>query len=384
MGMAGIVAQPTFNHRFVAFLLAGWLAGAPGMAAAQAPWDVSGAALVGKTRKGAPQPSADVSGLACAGAVGAWRKCLIVDDESQGAQVVMLKEGSLHVGDPVPLIDTKFGRDKPVELDAEAVAFADDDRGGAFYVIGSHGRPRHPDPGEAPEDEAKAKSSKHVFRIAAATISDAGKIPAGRQLPPSGDLTGFLQADYRERLKDAYDRPLETNGMSIEGLAVRDHTMFVGFRGPVLAGRAQVLSVPVDAVFDHGVGKAELVPLDLGKDVDGTPRGVRDLVTFGDAFLVLAGPEYDRAKYAPPRCGDYSVYLWKGHGPEASRLRDLDAYSDTIRAVLKDRYDPKKPPKPEGLLPLDAAGRRALIVFDGPPNGWPVAVDLNDGFACPR
>src|SRR4051812_28512935 len=41
--------------------------------------------------------SEDVSGLACAG-TGFPRLCLVVDDESQGAQVVILEDGELKVG----------------------------------------------------------------------------------------------------------------------------------------------------------------------------------------------------------------------------------------------------------------------------------------------
>ncbi|WP_416361694.1 DUF3616 domain-containing protein [Mesorhizobium sp. AR02] len=53
-------------------------------------------------------------------------------------------------GDFVRLIDNSFAN-KPLELDAEGVAYAD----GFFYVISSHGRPRHE---QGTDDAAKIKT----------------------------------------------------------------------------------------------------------------------------------------------------------------------------------------------------------------------------------
>ena len=89
------------------------------------------------------------------------RLCLVVDDETQGAQVVILQQGMLVAGDTIPLIDDAYDG-KPLELDAEGVAYAD----GFFYVTGSHGRARHEDDDtKEARNAAKAAASRKVFRI---------------------------------------------------------------------------------------------------------------------------------------------------------------------------------------------------------------------------
>src|ERR671921_290441 len=80
----------------------------------------------------------DVSGIACA-TTDLPRVCVIADDETPGAQVVILRDRKLIAGEFIRLIKDVFDK-KPLDLDAEGVAYAD----GSFYVIGSHGQPRHP------------------------------------------------------------------------------------------------------------------------------------------------------------------------------------------------------------------------------------------------
>jgi hypothetical protein len=126
-------------------------------------WHVRGR-LLGKPRFSIQddiEKAKDVSGIACATDSGYPRLCIVADDEAQGVQIVILRERDLKAGDFIPLISDSFG-EKPLELDAEAVAFSD----GAFYVIGSHGRPRHNDTDpERKRSEAQAAASQRVFRI---------------------------------------------------------------------------------------------------------------------------------------------------------------------------------------------------------------------------
>ncbi|WP_165420919.1 DUF3616 domain-containing protein [Rhizobium ruizarguesonis] len=111
--------------------------------------------------------SKDVSGIACAATSGYPRVCLVADDETQGAQIVILEDGKLIAGDFVRLIDDSFAN-TPLELDGEGVAYAD----GFYYVIGSHGRPRHEDGKEdSAEINARVKASSRIFRISFASDS---------------------------------------------------------------------------------------------------------------------------------------------------------------------------------------------------------------------
>src|SRR5262249_45578227 len=102
-----------------------WNGAALGQAADPAPWEVHGK-LIGKPENlngSESKKSKDVSGIACATTTGFPRICLIADDETQGAQIVILEDGKLIAGDFVRLIDDSFAG-KPLELDAEGVAFA--------------------------------------------------------------------------------------------------------------------------------------------------------------------------------------------------------------------------------------------------------------------
>ncbi len=128
-----------------------------GPAAAQGSnsWTVEGK-LVGKPKVEFlnSKKSEDVSGIACGTETGLPRVCLLVDDETQGAQIVVLEDGKLVAGDFNRLIYNTHDGDL-LELDAEGVAYGD----GYFYVIGSHGRPRH-------EADATKEASGYVFRVA--------------------------------------------------------------------------------------------------------------------------------------------------------------------------------------------------------------------------
>jgi hypothetical protein len=63
---------------------------APAAAQDQAPWPVKGKLLGAQGEK-----SEDVSGIACASATGFPRACLLIDDDVQGAQVVIVKHGEI-------------------------------------------------------------------------------------------------------------------------------------------------------------------------------------------------------------------------------------------------------------------------------------------------
>jgi hypothetical protein len=297
--------------------------------------------------------STDVSGIACAAASGFPRSCLVIDDELQAAQFIVVTDGKLRAGDPVPLIDNRLGR-KPLELDGEGVAYDD----GAFYVIGSHGHPRDKkkelDPvADKDEIDAKIAASSQIVRVRMK--------PSGRGAFSRSDVAGV---DRSSRLREFIvaepalsrfmDRRLENNGVSIEGVAVLQGRLFAGFRGPSLDnGRAPVLSVSLAALFEGGPAqpKVHLLPL-------GNGQGVRDLASYEAGILILAGPSGDEA-------GSYIVYWWDAVSENVRRLADI---TKAVRA--------SKDSKPEAILPLgrDASGLRVLILSDGAKEGKPRAV----------
>jgi hypothetical protein len=331
---------------WIAALLLGVVAAGvaePSLGSADDAWPVE-KRLLGEDGK----KSKDVSGIACTKADGFPRSCLVIDDNIQDAQFIELTDGKLVAGSSVNLIKNTFN-DKALELDGEGVAFSN----GYYYVIGSHGHPRDKDHKLDPKTDAAKIRAK---------IGASSQIVRFRTTGEDGNASGL---ERTARLRDMIasepalvpfmDQRLETNGITIEGVAIKDdRTLLAGFRGPVLNGKcAVVLAVEIASLFVDGKGvDHRLYRLPLG---DG--RGVRDLAPFGDRFLVLAGPVADGP-------GAYSVYAWDGASESVELLKDLP-------------FDPKR--KPEGLLPLDktSTGLRVLIVFDSDEEGAPTPIEIS-------
>jgi hypothetical protein len=351
------------SHAMAAILLTGGLLAGIGAAAAQddKAWKVEGK-IIGEPRNagGESKKSEDVSGLACAGG-NFPRICIIADDETQGAQVVILRDGEMTAGDFIPLINDAH-EGEPLEFDAEGVAYAGD----SFYVIGSHGRPRREaDARKEARNVARAEAARRVFRIHFAADSvdmGTGRIKTAPEIKSSTRLVELIRSDTD--LSPWFDKALADNGLTIEGVAARDGRLFVGMRGPVLPdGNAAVLEVPLTAVFDGQPGNAVLHRLRLGNDTQGKGRGIRDLAAHKNGILVLAGPVNDPPEGYEIRKGDYTVMWWDGTISE--RLLDLKGYGKEV--------------KPEAITPLDENGGklRALVLFDGPDEGEPRPVSIN-------
>ena len=289
--------------------------------------------------------SKDVSGIACTIAQGFPRSCLVIDDNLQDAQFVKVTDGEIVAGMSVKLIDNKFDG-KPLELDGEGVAFAKE----RFYVIGSHGHPRDKhgklDPKKNHDEiQARILASSQVVRFR--TTGEDGNASEIERTPRLKEIIAAEPA-----LVPFMDQRLEKNGLTIEGIAIKDdRTLLAGFRGPVLDGnRAIVLSIGIDVLFGGSGTDYRLFRLPLG---DG--RGVRDLARFEDGVLILAGPVADGP-------GAYAIYAWDGESEKVRLLADLSS------------FDPER--KPEGLLPLDKSisGLRVLILFDSEKEGAPTPI----------
>ena len=312
-----------------------------------ATWPVNGKLLGKKDENGKNKKAKDISGIACSTSQGFPRACMVIDDERQSAQMITMEDGKIEAGGTIPLISNTYHGDA-LELDGEGVAYA----GGAYYVIGSHGYPRDSDHRLDPVQDAaliaaRIAASSQVVRV---RLSRDGTV----SVDPSAGLKNIIGAD--PTLKPFVDRRLENNGLTIEGIAVRNGRVYAGFRGPALEhGHAAILSVAADSLFGSEPPDAHLYFLPLG---DG--RGVRDLAMLDDRILILAGPTADDA-------GSYVVFGWDGESEEVQFLRDL---SDIVG------HDPKR--KPEALLALDSnrLGLRALVLFDGETEGAPVAITM--------
>ena len=322
----------------------------PGLALAWCAVVASAATLVGCRAAGAaegvewalagkPVPrkeELEFSGAACA----PDGRCLLVGDEGRRARFFTVeeapgKEPKIVIGATVPLVPAEGDG----EADAEAAAF---DRG-RFYVVGSHGVSRR-------------KGDRQPSRYSAYRIEPDGRAEASNAL---ARIVGAVEGVRPSFCAASGRRPcptLQEGGANIEGLAVRDGTMHVGFRAPSPGGRAFVVSVPEQAVFGQAAPSATVSRLALGADRRGRARGVRDLAAVAGGFLVLAGPALPEGDEAE---GGAVVFFWPGPGRQAIPLRPVGLEREGV--------------KPEALLILgeDAASYRVLVIHDGAEGGAP-------------
>ncbi len=293
--------------------------------------------------------STDVSGIACTTHAGFPRRCLVIDDELQVAQIVIVEDGRLLAGDTIPLINDRV-EGKPIEFDGEGVTYAD----GVFLIIGSHGHPRDKknklDPTkDAAKIDASIRANSRIIqvRIDPDQISPKGKLEAEAQVKAFTGLPGILAAE--PLLAPFLNRRLDQNGLTIEGIAALGDTLFIGLRGPSLGGdRAAIVAMPIKDVLGNGKPKARLHLVRLGPG-----RGVRDLAASPSGLLVLAGP-------TAAGDGPYSIYRVKDE--EAELLGEVPPLIEDGESV-----------KPEALLFLDQDddSQRVLVLSDGAKEGAP-------------
>jgi hypothetical protein len=171
--------------------------------------------------------------------------------------------------------------------------------------------------------------------------------PAGAAVQISTMLKDLIAADAT--LGPIMKRPLNQDGITIEGIAIFNGRLLAGLRGPSDKG-APILSAALGAFFDGKPAEPKLHLLSLGEG-----RGVRDLAVHGDRILILAGPTVGEG-------GAFSIYAWDGTGAAIELLGNLPQYNDGSKQL-----------KPEALLPLDedATGLRVLLMLDGGEEGTP-------------
>jgi hypothetical protein len=345
----------------------------PASAQADAPWKVEGK-LVGKTKDGKEKKSEDVSGIACLSG-GLPRKCLVIDDEVQFAQVVIVRDGSLVAGDTITLVDPIRGK---WSLDGEGVAFS----AGVppspdyFYVIGSHGHPRDRKKEldavkDADEIKARFDASSLLIRLTIDpdSISSKGKLTAAPHGMAAVDLRPLIFSEPKlAPLRPFVGKRLEeeNRGLTIEGIAAVQGRLYVGLRAPTLDGdRAAVISFDRDAPFDGTATNMQLSLLPLGPK-----RGVRDLAAHGTGILILAGPAYEpNTAPAAGKSGEYSIFSWD-RDSTLILLKDLPQYSEDGSAL-----------KPEAILPLrtnNDGTLDVLLLFDGATEGGPRLVRIGN------
>ncbi len=290
----------------------------------------------------------NLSGVACGGSDGKLRWCLAVNDEKFYAQFFSIKNGRIHPGERIRLSDSARGYEND-EIDAEAVAYSK----GFFYIVGSHGRGRN--------THRYSPSSYLIFRFPVNQVTGkpefefdkddvSDEIEVSSRLGPVIETAPIIGKFGCNKLKN--------NGVNIEGLAVVDDHLYLGFRGPSVAGHAFVLQASIDEVFDadhDGDLRIAVHRLKLGKKT-----GIRGMTAVRGGMLVLSGPVNDQKI-------PYRVSFWRQNTGTLEQLAELD---------------PKHDGKAESIMVIGTTTTKksvvydALIMFDGEEDGRPTRITL--------
>jgi hypothetical protein len=277
--------------------------------------------------KGQVVEDRDISGIAMASAT----QGMIAADEGVHVQFFELDREKLkmRVTGTLALLNSK------TEIDIEAIAY----EAGQYFAIGSHGLGRVK--GEY------QPSRLTVFRI---------DLRSGRFRVQRGHVGEALQKN--PVLSRYFLLPLQRNGLNVEGLAVRDGQLFIGFRGPHVDGKALVLQANADGVFDGAPLQTRLFHVDLGEGY-----GIRDIMAHGQDFLLIAGnagvepnERFPTSEYYE-KSRPYWIVRWNAATGQTTRLAKLD----------------EPPGKAEALMLLEETPNalKVVVLFDGPKEGKP-------------
>ncbi len=290
---------------------------------------------------GAPLEGKDLSGIACVSPT----RCLIGADEGRDVQVVELSRPDrvLKILQTVPLAPS--GK----EIDVEAIAC----EGDTYYIVGSHGLAKK-------TGDLQANRYK-LFRL---KVDSRTGLPDGSR----GSIQATSLVDIFRNdpvLSTHFDKPLQHKGVNIEGMAIRNGTLYVGLRNPNLEGMAFVIEVKVADLFaGTGRPKYTLHKLGLGRGL-----GIREIVAAQSCFLIIAGNAGSEPSEEYPQAEDYdgdrgfALFAWDGQGTQTHRIGPI----------------PDAPAKAEAMTILDESPDQAtvLIFFDGVNQGRPTAYRIH-------
>lgn len=288
----------------------------------------------------------------------------IGSDESK-RRVQLLKQTSKHVYE----VDKDLEIELPIkgsdEIDIEGIAF--DKENTCLYVIGSHSRKRKT---VKIEDKTAAENRARLTDAEISPETDRNRIFQVKLKSKSGKVKGgikqfdhlkelFNQDDY---LKRFINIPSKENGIDIEGLALQNDYLFLGFRGPILRGNY----VPVIVINAHALD-TELTDYEI-RFVQLNGSAIRDMTAVEGGFLIIGGPMGD----AP---GPYSLYFWDGtdmvYGTD--HIRPMPPAVIHLEEIQPPIGDNGAPGKAEGITVLEetATEYKALIVYDSIKGGGP-------------
>jgi len=231
------------------------------------------------------------------------------------------------------------------EMDTEALAVEKN----IVYAIGSHSSKR-----KKTKPYKSYKKNARTFNA-----SDIKDEPSRDQLYRLAlDHEGEVLTSTALSLHDLLDSdpvftifskiPSKENGVDIEGLAIKDGWLYVGFRGPVFRGNhVPVLRLQFDGVAVHH----SILYVRLGG------RGIRGMTEVAGGFLLLTGPVGDGD-------GSYALYFWDGNTMLAGKKRH-GIKRGFVRLLAN--MTPPQQKKAEGIVLMqeNANSYQLMIGYDG-------------------
>ena len=310
--------------------------------------------LGGEQPKQTKKVAKSLSGVAC------WNNYLFVaGDEASGLERLQTVEGGYGARTSFNLkaiFDLPGNAEEEADIESLSIA------GNWLWIVTSHARTRVKLKDNI-RDFARIKfhPERYVLGcIPLATGEHGEPIPVRRDddreawcipLSETGNaLTDALAQD--PHLSSSLKIPAKENGLDIEGIAVHEHCLVLGLRGPVLREHAVLL------VFDLSGNNGGGLRAQAGHSVsyrkifvhlDGL--GVRDLCRWDQDLLILAGPTMPiSAPYRLYRIAEFFKRASLPNIPAADYLCDL----------------PLADGNPEGLSPQSNPDE-FLVVADSPP-----------------
>ena len=283
----------------------------------------------------------------------------IGSDESK-QRVQLLKQTSEQVYDVDDGLEIKLPvAENPDEIDIESITF--DRQSNCLYIAGSHSKKRKTvkvDDNTAEDNRVRlAKISPETLRNQIFQVkldTESGKVKGNIKV--NKNLKEVIKTD--PYLKSFIDIPSKENGIDIEGLAIKEGRLYLGFRGPVLRGNyVPVIVTQFDDLEDY-----EIRFVQLGGN------GIRDITAVENGFLIISGPVGD----AP---GPYRLYFWDGadmvYGRD--RLPPMPPALIHLEDIAPYIGEEGSQGKAEGITVLEetATAYQALIIYDSLKNGNP-------------
>jgi hypothetical protein len=288
--------------------------------------------------------SLDLSGIA--GANG--RQFLAGSDESFYVQPGELDPATNRIESRPPIALPMAAKGKR-EADIEGVTFSKEAQ--AYFVVGSHGLGKK---------KGDFQPDRHwVYRLPVDGSTGEVKEDAitRTSLLPWLEKTPELAAHVK--------KPLQDNGLNIEGLATREGRLYFGLRAPHVDGRGIVIEVSAEELF-----QGEPKKLTLHEIAVPPGRGIRDVVALKNGFLLVTGNASSEASKKIPRTlapgpdNEFELQYWDGAKSSAP---------------MKIGELPQNGGKAEALLVLGEDEKQVdvLVVFDGLPGGEPLRLRLH-------